>query len=318
MGLILNFTQITTFRAVMTSASLSEAAKKLGRTQPAVSLAIRSLEDSLGLKLFERRGRHLTPVPEAKYLLEEAEEILDRLAMVARTMKSLAVGQSGSLNVSAMPGAIFLFSRFISQAIDPHATVKLAISARSSLRIQELVSSQSLDFGFGDAPGKMPVNPQFTARLLSGACFCAMPRGHRLSGHSQVSIRDLDQESIGVLQASHAHHRRTLAAFERAGAGYRTFVESQTFAPLLQFVRAGHCVSIVDPLTLLRDAQMNGSPGDVIFKPLSDTIRYDYAVLSPNHRPLSQLAVSMRAAWVAELYQCMVDIGADPVLEQAS
>jgi DNA-binding transcriptional LysR family regulator len=58
----MNLTQLSAFRAVMTSASLSDAARKLGRTQPAVSLAIRSLEDTLGMKLFERRGRQLVPV----------------------------------------------------------------------------------------------------------------------------------------------------------------------------------------------------------------------------------------------------------------
>ena len=48
----MNFTQISTFRAVMTSESLSDAAVKLGRTQPAVSAAIKALEEQLGLQLF--------------------------------------------------------------------------------------------------------------------------------------------------------------------------------------------------------------------------------------------------------------------------
>jgi len=91
----MNLTQLSAFRAVMTSASLSDAARKLGRTQPAVSLAIRSLEDTLGMKLFERRGRQLVPVPEAQYLLVEAERVLDRLNTVSRTMKSLAAGVRG-------------------------------------------------------------------------------------------------------------------------------------------------------------------------------------------------------------------------------
>ncbi|MCY4180829.1 MAG: LysR family transcriptional regulator, partial [Litoreibacter sp.] len=73
----------------MTSASLSDAAKKLGRTQPAVSAAIKALEDQLGLQLFERRGRKLIPVPEAHYLLAEADTILAQVSRVRQTMRSL-------------------------------------------------------------------------------------------------------------------------------------------------------------------------------------------------------------------------------------
>ena len=112
----MNLSQMTAFRAVMSSASLSEAAEKLGRTQPAVSLAIRSLEETLGLQLFERRGRQLVPVPEAQYLYAETREILDRVNSVTGTMKSLQAGQRGSLNLACMPGpSTFLFPRFVSR-----------------------------------------------------------------------------------------------------------------------------------------------------------------------------------------------------------
>ncbi|WP_299848673.1 LysR family transcriptional regulator [uncultured Roseovarius sp.] len=313
----MNFTQIKTFRAVMTSTSLSAAAQKLGRTQPAVSLAIRSLEETLGLKLFERKGRQLVPVPEAQYLLLEVEEILGRLSTVSRTMKSLAEGQSGTLNVSAMPGGIFLFSRFIGQAIEPNSDVELAISARSSLQILELVSSQSIDFGFGDAPIKTHESAQFTIDAISGECFCVVPRGHRLAKADIIGIKELDREPIGVLQSNHAHHRKTLAAFEKSGASYRKFIESQTFLPLLQFVRSGHCVAIVDPLTVVTESIMNSGLDDIVFKPLKEEIRYDYAILTPSHRPLSQLAISVRSAWIEEVIQFLVEIGANPKHEQA-
>lgn len=312
----MNFTQITTFRAVMTSTSLSEAAKKLGRTQPAVSLAIRSLEDTLGLKLFERKGRQLIPVPEAYYLLQEAEGILDRLATVSRTMQSLALGQSGTLSVSAMPGAILLLSRFISQAIGPRSDVQLSVSARSSPQIQELVSSQSIDFGFGDAPVKAIASPHFTVERFSGACFCVVPDGHRLAQAETISVQDLDNEPIGVLQAGHAHHKKTLAAFERADTTCRKVLESQTFPPLLQFVQSGHCVAIVDPMTVASDSVVNAGAGGIVFRPLRENFRYDYAVLTPGHRPLSQLAISIRAAWIDEIHRLLGEIGADPRAEE--
>ena len=89
----MNLIQMLTFETVMTSASLSDAAKKLGRTQPAVSASIKALEDQLGLQLFERRGRKLIPVPEAQYLLTESKAILSQVNQVRQTMRSLSGGQ---------------------------------------------------------------------------------------------------------------------------------------------------------------------------------------------------------------------------------
>ena len=64
----MNLTQLRVFCEIMKSGSISKTANTLGRTQPAVSLAVKNLEQTLGFKLFERQGRQLVPVPEAAYL----------------------------------------------------------------------------------------------------------------------------------------------------------------------------------------------------------------------------------------------------------
>ena len=69
----MNLKQMTAFREVVLTGSVSEAARNLNRTQPSVSHMIATLEDSLGLKLFVRRNGRLHPVPEAMYLLEECK-----------------------------------------------------------------------------------------------------------------------------------------------------------------------------------------------------------------------------------------------------
>ncbi|MEO1748796.1 MAG: LysR family transcriptional regulator [Pseudomonadota bacterium] len=138
----MNISQMSAFQAVMTSASLSDAAKKLGRTQPAVSAAIKTLEEQLGLQLFLREGRKLVPVPEAQYLLTETTAILSQMKRVRQTMKSLADGQSGALQFAAMPGPVsMLFPRFIADQIEAASNTSVSILARSSSQIAELQSS---------------------------------------------------------------------------------------------------------------------------------------------------------------------------------
>lgn len=70
----MNLQQLAVFREVMETGSVSAAARNLGRTQPAVSASLKTLEDSLGMALFHREGRRLIAVPEAHYLLSEATE----------------------------------------------------------------------------------------------------------------------------------------------------------------------------------------------------------------------------------------------------
>lgn len=309
----MNISQISAFRAVMTSSSISEAARKLGRTQPAVSLAIRSLEDSLGFALFERRGRQLVPVPEAHYLHAESQEILDRLSSVTRTMRSLAGGNTGDLNITAMPGpAALLFPRFVASVIDDIEKVNLSITSRSSQQIEELARSQSIDFGFCDAPVRKRENAQFESEIISADCFVAVPFSHDIDELDPTRIENLDGVPMGGLQPGHMHQKRTLAQFAEKGAAYRKVIESQTFMPLLQFVRKGGCFALVDPLSVVNEMELRSSQGEVAFHRLDCGLRYDYAILSPIHRPLSQIARKVKSQWCESLFQLLDEIGASP------
>jgi len=309
----MNLSQLTAFRAVMTTRSLSEAARKIGRTQPAVSLAVRSLEDDIGVPLFDRRGGRLIPAPEAQYLLAETEAILDRLAVVSRTMQSLATGRSGELKLAAMPGpAAFVFPRFVSDVIGDNNEIKLSISSRSSQQIQELAASQTIDFGFADAPVGAGQNTQYHAEIISAECFCALPKSHPLVHRDRVSVADLDGLPMGTLQPNHALQLRLQQHFRDAGAEISKRIDSQTFMPLLQFIGAGHCVAIVDPLTVISENLIDTAKGQVVFRPLKEPLRYDYAIVYPRHRPLSQLARRVMNAWRDELTLMLKGIFANP------
>ena len=313
----MNLNQITAFRAVMNSGSISQAARKIGRTQPAVSLAIKALEEDLGVELFRRQGRQLVPVPEAHYLLIEAEAILDRMATVSRTMKSLASGRTGSLNVSAMPGATYLFSRYVSQMTGPKSDVTISISARSSTQILELAGSQSIDFGFGDAPVNPPPNATYQTEVITADCMCAVSNTHPLARKERIAFTDLDGAPLGVLQKGHTHHVKIRDRFSRAGIGFDTVIDSQTFLPLLPFVHAGFCIAIVDPLTVITEGDLGWRKGEVEFRPLVEPIRYDYAIVSPRHRPLSQMALAVRSGWRNELMRLLESVGARPEISKA-
>jgi DNA-binding transcriptional LysR family regulator len=309
----MNLTQLTVFREVMSSGSISQTAMTLGRTQPAISSAIKNLEENLGLKLFERKGRRLIPVPEAYYLVAEAIDVLDRLSTVSRTMKLLSNAESGSLNVATMPGpSSVLFPNFISKAIGDNTDIKISLSSRSSPQVRELAGTQSIDFGFGDLGSSVQKSPQYSEELISADCFCAIPYNHPLVDKDNISCTDLDGIPMGTLQMNHNIYKRTLKAFAKEEARFNNIIDSQTYLPLLHFIAAGQCCAIVDPITVVSENISNMTNGKVIFKPLKPKLRYDYAVLTPSHRPLSQLALKIKEGWKQELLRVFNEINADP------
>ncbi|GAA6208662.1 LysR family transcriptional regulator [Cognatishimia sp. WU-CL00825] len=294
----MNVPQLSAFCEVMKTGSVSQAARNLGRTQPAISLSIKSLEEILGVTLFRREGRQLLPVPEAQYLFAEASNILARLNTVKGTMNSLSQGLSGELNVSAMPGpSTYLFPQFIAESTRKNENILVSLSSRSTQQIRELVGAQMLDFGFADASDVVDPNALYSEEVISGQCLCAVPAGHPLARKSKVSIKDLDGAPLGTLQSGHPLHLKTLKAFEENGAQFRQKVDSQIILPMMQFVNEGLCIVITDPLSALTQQQTQPLGSRITFVPLADPILYNYAILTPRHRPVSQLAKRILTGW---------------------
>lgn len=314
----MNLSQLTAFRAVMNSASLSEAAEKIGRTQPAVSAAIRALEENLGMKLFDRRGRQLIPVPEAHYLMTEASDILDRLNAVTGTMKSLVSGQGGTLTIASMPGpSTFLFPQFISRTIKG-ADVRISLATRTSAQITELAATQSFDFGFADLVTEGASAATVFREVITADCYCAMPKDHSLAQRDWIEGKDLDGVPLGSLQEQHTIHQRTYETLQQAGIEPNIMITSQFFLGLLPFIGAGKCLSILDPLTMVTEKAMQTTDGDVVFRPMRGFFRYQYLILSPRYRPLSQLAQQTRIAWRHEVMRVLERGGARPVIDSPS
>ena len=311
----MNLTQLRVFSEVMKSGSISRTALSLNRTQPAISLSIKNLEENLGFKLFERQGRQLIAVPEAFYLLEEANDILNRVSKVQRTMNKLQDTTKGSLKVASMPGpAVYLFPHFISKAVGNNSDIEITLFANSSVQIHELAATQSIDFGLADSDtvNNAKETPQYRSENITADCFCALPSDHRLARNAEISVKDLDKLPMGGLQSNHIITKKTLTLFNQENCTFNKIVHSQTYLSLLQFVSAGQCIVVVDPLTVASENKTN-TTNNIVFRPLKETLLYDYVVVSPSYRPLSQLAMKIKNEWISELLGLLDEIGANPI-----
>ena len=287
----MNLQQLTVFREVMRTGSVSAAARNLHRTQPAVSASLKALESSLGVALFRREGRRLVPVPEAHYLLSEATEILDRMAMAASNLSELRNRARGTIRIAAMPGtSVYLMPDFVSRFVAEKPSVQVTLTTRSSPQILSMIAAQSYDVGFCDIKIDQDRRDLFEAVHIRRDCVVAVRKDHRLAGKPHISAADLDDEPMGTLHTGHRVYRDTERAFVLAGARFNVRVQAQFFLPLFHFIEANQICAVIDVMSAESYRRMHGDAGRIHFADFKPAVAFEYSILTPQQRPPSALA----------------------------
>ena len=301
----LSFRQMMTFREVMRSGSITEAARTLGRTQPAVSTMIQTLEDQLGLRLFLRSHGKLTPTPEARFFLEECEEILARVERTERTMHGIGALQSGRLKVASHPAASSVFlPRLLTRFLNGKDTLQVSLIMRSSDVIEDLIASQQYDVGFSETP-----LPRGSIRQVDFdlECVCILPPDDPLAQCAEITPNDLDGRPMAVLFDQHRTTVQTEAAFRAANARLNKRLELRTFLPGLQFVSAGVCVMVCDMITAYSHLVQTPPDARLAIRRFRPRISNSVSILTPGYATHSLPA----RAFIAELESAVVQMQQD-------
>jgi DNA-binding transcriptional LysR family regulator len=309
----MNIKQLTAFREVMLSGSVSAAARSLHRTQPSISAMIANLEEEIGFPLFIRSGGRLHPVPEARYLLAETSDILGRLDTVKQTMQSTRDLEHGVIRIVAMPGpSVFLLPDLICRFAEGREQVEATLITRGSAKVQQLMAAQQYDVGLADIGAQEAVeNALVNHDVMRFQCLCALHVDHPLAGRARISAQDLDGAPLATLYADHLTTLETKSVFEQAGAGFYVRFEAQYFVPLLRFVERGLAISIVDPLTAESYRLHRPDGGSITFRPFEPAVHLLASTMTPAHRPPSILATAFAVALKDELRRIQAVYAAD-------
>ena len=286
----LSFRQLSTFLEVIRSGSISQAARTIGRTQPAVSSLISGLEEELGFALFHRKQGKLIPTPEAQYFREECEEIIDRLERSKRTLQGIATQQRGLLRLACHPAAAnhFLPESLTTFLTDKHET-KISMTMRSSAVIEDLVASQQVDIGLAEAPRP---RPSINQKIFDMACLVAMSSSSPLVAKARLKPQDLNGLDMAILFPEHTTSIQAREAFDRAKCLLKPRFELRTFYSGLPFVEAGACYMICDMITAFSYLQRAGPDSGIVFRPFVPVINLSVSILTPAHSPQSLLTSS--------------------------
>ena len=131
--------RVRSLLAVQDWGSVSEAARRLHMTQPALSRQIKDFEAELGVKLFERVGRGMVPTGEGEELLQHGRSLLGQVEALEEHARALAHGEAGVLRVGATPQTIeSMLAPFVGSYQEAHRNVRV--------RLVEGGGAEQLDF----------------------------------------------------------------------------------------------------------------------------------------------------------------------------
>lgn len=243
--------QLECFLAAARTRHFRQAAERLGKTQPALSVHIQRLEAELGLTLFERTGRHVSLTGAAEILLPLAEKTMAAVEEARVKMEEVRGGARGVVRVGVLPtiAAHFLppaLKLFRSRFAD--VAVLLREGARTA-HLLPLLLDNEIDLSIALQP---PRSAGFkSVPLLTEDLCLAVSLQHRLAGRAKVSVASVKDEPF-ILYKTPGHSTRelTLKACRTAGFEPKVAFESEEAETIQYLVAADLGVTVLPEMVL--------------------------------------------------------------------
>ncbi len=286
--------QLEMFEAVVSLGSVTEAARSLGVTQPAVSIALRKLERDVGFSLFRRDGRRLLPTTEARLLFAETVRVLGDLRRLGGAAADIGAAQSGLLTIATNPSPAIAWLPGIAAAFcSTRPQVRLRILTRSSDEVRDMAALSAFDLGLAEAPF---TQAETVLRRYSFARVVVLPRGHRLASEEVLTPQLLDGEAMVATVRSNWSWATVARAFEAVGAQCRIVAECEFTVIAIGMVASGLGMCIADTLSV----EASGLRG-LVTRPFQPALTYDVGLLRPAHGTLTRLAEAFTAEFDARV-----------------
>jgi DNA-binding transcriptional LysR family regulator len=239
----MDFVQLQVFLTVARERSFSRAAEKLYRTQPAVSIAIRKLEETIGQPLFLRGARHAKLTDAGELLREYAERLLNLRDEIRKGMEDLSGLRRGRLSLGVNESSIHALLPALARYRRLYPDVDIAVHRTFSRDIPLEVLNYRLDLGvvsYLPQEAKLSVAEIFRDELA----FVVYPR-HRLARRRSVDLAELGREIFVAHIVDSPYRRRVIQLFQRHQVPLQMRVELPTIESIKRFVQMEMGVAIV-------------------------------------------------------------------------
>jgi DNA-binding transcriptional LysR family regulator len=245
----MDLAQLRIFVCVVQERSFSRAAEKLLRTQPAISIAMRRLEEEVGEQLIDRAGRTLGVTEAGSVLLTYAQRMLHLHDEALSEVGQLRGLYKGKISIGANEStSLYFLPRLLLEFRERNSTIRIEVSRSLSERIPSEVIDRNLDFGF------LSFDPKHSALESEIVCrdrlvLVVSPR-HPLAEKEHVRIPDLAREHFIAHNVRTPTRARIFDLFERHGTPLNISMEIATLETIKEFVMRDAGVAILPRLAV--------------------------------------------------------------------
>jgi LysR family tcuABC transcriptional regulator len=292
--------QIRAVIAVCEEGSFTRAAVRENSTQSGISQHVAAVEQSLGIKLFERSASGVKPTPACWRYYKRCIDAVSQIANANNEVRAFASRVSGDLRVGLMPTLTrAVLTPTLDTFVRRYPDVRMHIVEGYSATLTEMVRNGDLDFAVVPATeGRVGLKTRLIAReremLVSN-----VSRG--LKPFAPIRLKDCGPLKILLPGRANARRRNIEVYFETHGIEVEAVIEMDAMIGTMQFVRLTDWVAILSGLICYADI---GRDTGRVISPIEDPpLIAEFVVISPARRMLSTQAELFLQIFKAEIVQ---------------
>lgn len=280
----MNFKSLQTFVTICECGTVSKAATQLRITQPALSRRIKSLQEELGLTLFDNLGRRLLLTSEGQEFLRHSRALLAQAEAVLATGRALGHGRAGVLRIGGAPHTLAaFFPAFVTKYERQNPGVQIRLFEAGAAKLLTMIEHGELHFAV-----TLPLGHDHLAKRLVPAVqlLVLMAPQSRYGRDGRVEVGTLSGVPLLVMPSGYATRETFDAACRIAGVHGSVVFESATLSTLAAFAEAGHGVAIVPATFRSKGERVRIARLELRRKPVTMPL----AILWDDKKPLPRFA----------------------------
>lgn len=280
--------QLKAFVAVAQTRSFAEACAHVHLSQPALSIAIKNLEEVVGGRLLARTTRTLALTPEGESFYPVAKRLLADWDEALQDLHNHFAMRRGKLTIAAMPSfAASLLPSALVHYRQRYPHINIAVQDVTAENVIDMVRAGRVELGVCFDPGELEgvvFEPLFEDKFVA-----IFTKGHALEVHKSISWKALHSNAFIALQRPSGIRQLIDKTVEKHGFSLTVEFEAHQLATIGRMVACGLGVSVV-PSLCKTQMQRHGAVWRALVKPV---VKRDVGIVYRQRYPLSAAARAM-------------------------
>jgi len=207
----MTLTELRYIVALARERHFGRAAESCHASQPTVSVAIRKLEQELGVRLFERGASDVSPTGIGERVVAQAQRVLEQAAEIREIARLGRDPLNGPLRVAAIyTVGPYLLPALVRQLQRDVPQMPLLLNENFTVRLLEMLKNGEIDAAVLALP--LPEAGLVIAPLYDEPFFAAVPRDHAWARRKAVAVQDLSGQTTLLLGSGHCFRDQVLDA----------------------------------------------------------------------------------------------------------